>query len=195
MIQPLGHVDDHGVLAQQALELHRGAALLPDLDDVAHLHQEGGDVHPLAVHGEVAVGHQLTGLAAGHGEAQAVHHVVQAALDQGQQVLAGLAGHTGSLLIVHMELLLHDAVDKLDLLLLGQLKGILGLLLPHLTLGVAVGILLGIAHGGRGQVQGLAPLGNRLHISSHVSKTSFFQIRRGGASGGGSRCGGPGSRP
>ena len=180
MVQPLGHVHHGGVLAQQALKLHGRTALLTHLDDVAHLHQEGGDVHALAVDGEVTVGHQLTSLTAGHGEAQAIHHVVQAALDESQQILTGLAGHTGGLLVVHVELLLHDAVHELDLLLLGQLHGVLRLLSAHLTLGVAVGRLLGIAHGSGRQVQSLAPLGDGLHISSHLSKTSFIpdQTRR-----------------
>ncbi len=68
-------------------------------------HQIRRNVDLLTVHGEVGMVHQLTGLAAGHGKAQTIHHIVQTALHQAQQVLAGLAGHTGSLLIVHTELL------------------------------------------------------------------------------------------
>ena len=90
-LQPLGHQNGGGILTGQALELGGGAAGLLDLDHVARLDQIGGDIHPLAVDGEVAVAHQLTGLTAGHGEAQTVHHVVQTALHEGQQILTGLA--------------------------------------------------------------------------------------------------------
>ncbi len=154
------------------------------------LHQIGGNVDLLAVDGEVGVVHQLTGLAAGHGEAQTVHHVVQTALHQAQQVLAGLAGHTGSLLVIHTELLLQNAVDELDLLLLVELDGILALLLSHLAAGVALGLLLGIAHDGRRNAQRLAALGDRLHILSHLLIILLLPIRHDGAWGGGSHCGG-----
>ena len=61
-------------------------------DDIASLHQVGGNVDLLAVDGEVGVADQLTGLTAGSGETHTVHNVVQTALNQDQQVVAGLAG-------------------------------------------------------------------------------------------------------
>ena len=109
---------------------------------------------------------QLTGLAAGGGEAEAVDHVVQPALDQAQEVLSGVAAHALGLLVVHVELLLQNAVDELNLLLLGQLQGILGLLGAALAAGVLVGSL-GIAHGRRGDTQRSAALENRLCIFCH----------------------------
>ena len=85
--------------------------------------------------------HQLTSLAARGGEAQTVHDVVESALDQAQKNFAGVAVHSLCLFVVHSELLFQDAVDKLDLLLLGQLRAILGLLGSSLAAGVAVGLL------------------------------------------------------
>ena len=138
----------------------------------------------------MAVVNQLTGLTAGRGEAQTIHHVVQTALHQGQQVLAGLAGHTGSLLIVHMELLLQNTVDELDLLLLVELDGVLALLLSHLAAGVALGLLLGVTHDGRRNAQRLAALSDRLHILSHILLILLVPITHDDAWGGGIRCGG-----
>src|SRR5699024_974752 len=87
--------------------LHR---LLADRDDVVLLDALAGDVGPLAVDLQVAVGDQLAGLPAGAGQAGAVDDVVQAGLEDGQQVVTGLAGTVRRLLVVPEELLLHDAV-------------------------------------------------------------------------------------
>ena len=54
-LQPLGDGDQRGVLAGQALEGHGGAAALADLDDIANANQIGGDVHLLAIDGEMQV--------------------------------------------------------------------------------------------------------------------------------------------
>ena len=189
-LQPLGDVDHGRILSSQTLESYGRAAALLDLDHIAHAHQVGGDVDLVAIDSEMGVVHQLTGLTAGHGEAQTVHHVVQTALHQAQQVLAGLAGHGGSLLIVSMELLLQDAVDELDLLLLVELDGVLALLLSHLAAGVALGLLLGVTHDGRRNTQRLATLGDRLHILSHDLLILLLPITRDDAWGGGIRCGG-----
>ena len=164
-LQPLGDGDHGGILGGQALEGHGGTAALLDLDHIAHANQIGGDVDLMAIDGEMGVVHQLTGLAAGHGEAQTIHHIVQTTLYQAQQVLAGLAGHGGSLLIVSMELLLQNAIDELDLLLLVELDGVLALL------------------------QRLATLGDRLHILSHDLIILLLPITRDDAWGGGIRCG------
>ena len=106
----------------EALEQLGRTAALSNFDDIASLHQIGGDVDLLAVDGEVGVAHQLTGLTAGSGETQTIHNVIQTALNQDQQVIAGLAGSGGSALIVSVELLFQNTIDELDLLLLSQLE-------------------------------------------------------------------------
>ena len=68
--------------------------------------------------------------------------VVQTALHDLQQVLTGLAGASLSTQVSIVELLFQNAVDKLDLLLLLQLRCVLRLLLAHVAIGVAGGILL-----------------------------------------------------
>ena len=74
--------------------------------------------------------HQLTGHAPGAGEARAVHDVVQARLQDLQQVVAGLALATVGLLVVAAELPLEHAVREAGLLLLLHLQEVLGLLDP-----------------------------------------------------------------
>src|SRR5215472_5474283 len=59
-------------------------ALLADLDFVARLEQVARDVHPPAVDVDVAVLDELTRLAACDGEAEPVHHVVEAAFEESQ---------------------------------------------------------------------------------------------------------------
>ena len=78
----------------------------------------------------MAVGHQLPGLTAGRGEAEAHQDVVQAALEQPQQVLACDALLTARLAVVARELLLEHLVVALGLLLLAQLRPVLGLTHP-----------------------------------------------------------------
>src|SRR5699024_1641784 len=92
--------------------------------------------------------------------------------------LTGLAGAGSRLLKVVAELLFQHAVDKLDLLLLLQLHGILGLLFAHIAIGVAGGILLCVAQDCRRNAQGLATLCDRLRILCHNSVSSFNQTRR-----------------
>ena len=72
--------------------------------------------------------HELAGLRARCGEAQAVDDVVEARLEQAQQLLAGDAGAAGRLLVVVAELLLEQAVVAARLLLLAQLEQVLALL-------------------------------------------------------------------
>src|SRR5690606_34213016 len=91
-------------------------------------HAVGRDVHAVAVDLEVTVGHQLAGGTTGAGQTGAVDHVVQAGLEDGQQVGAGATGATSSLGVVAAELLLHDAIGEAGLLLLLQLGQVLLLL-------------------------------------------------------------------
>ena len=117
-VQPGGQSHDGSLGASQLSELRRAAAGLTDLDDITGLDEVRGDVDLLAVDGEVSVRDQLTSVAAGLSKAQTEHDVVQTALHELEQVLTGLAGHSLSLQVSVVELLLQNAVDELDLLLL-----------------------------------------------------------------------------
>ena len=68
-------VGDEGALDNQHL-----LGLGGHRDQVAGTHAEGRDVHAATVHVNVAVAHLLTSLGTGLGEAQTVHNVVQASL-------------------------------------------------------------------------------------------------------------------
>src|SRR3954465_3631045 len=116
-------------LRRVADELH-GAGVGLDGDDIAVAHLIAGDVHAAAVDRPVAVADELPRLAARRREAEADEHVVEAALEEGEQVLAGDAGLAGGPLVVVAELLLEHAVVAPRLLLLAQLDAVLGLLLP-----------------------------------------------------------------
>ena len=118
--------------------------------------------------------HQLASLTAGISKAQAINNVIQSALHVGQQHLTGVAFCAGSLVIVVTELLLLNAVDKLDLLLLSQLSSVFGLLGSSLTAGVLVGSL-GVTHCGRRNAQRSATLQDGLHILSHIVKFLLSQ--------------------
>ena len=86
----------------------------------------------------------------------------------------------------NMELLFEDAVDKLDLLLLGQLRRIFGFLDSSFTGRVLVGSLR-VAHRGGRYAQRSAALENRLCILCHYAISSF-SIKRGGVWEDGSHC-------
>ena len=116
--EPVEHVevvadDDH---------LHR---LLAEGDHLAGPHAVAGDVDPLAVDVDEAVVDELAGLGPGGRPAGAVDHVVEAQLEQAEQVLAGDAREAGGLLVGPAELALQDAVDVLGLLLLLELDQVL----------------------------------------------------------------------
>src|SRR5690349_11045795 len=104
------------------------ARLLADLDDVVLAHAVRRDVDLLAVHEEVAVAHLLAGRVTRLGEAGAVDHVVETALQDLEQVLTRLARLAVGFLVVVVELLLEDAVDAAGLLLLTELELVLRLL-------------------------------------------------------------------
>src|SRR5439155_2241459 len=110
-------------------------ALVLDRDDVAHLHLERGNVDLALVDAEVGVAHELPGLRAGVGEAEAEDHVVEALLQVLEQVLAGLAlGHRAAV-VVAAELALEQAVEALHFLFLAKLHAVLG------ELGAALAVL------------------------------------------------------
>ena len=102
--------------------------LLADVDDVVGRHLERRDVDLVTVDQEVTVHDELTGVATRAGEPGAVDHVVEAALEELEQVVTGLALATVGFLVVAEELLLHHAVGEAGLLLLLQLEEVLALL-------------------------------------------------------------------
>src|SRR5467141_2879774 len=102
------------------------ARLLLHRDHVAHLHLEAGDVDLAVVDAEVAVAHELARLGPGVGESEAEDHVVEALLEELEQVLAGLALGRAAPQVVAAELRLQEAVEALHLLLLAELHAVLG---------------------------------------------------------------------
>src|SRR5207344_1972616 len=104
--------------------------LLAHVDHVVLADLERRDVDLAAVDPEVTVRDELTGVAARAGEAGAVDHVVETALEQLQQVVTRLALPTRGLGVVVVELLLEHAVGETSLLLLTQLQEVLALLDP-----------------------------------------------------------------
>ncbi len=69
---------------------------------------------------------QLARFGTSGAEAHAIHDVVQTALEQLQQVLAGSALAAGSFLVVTAELTLQHTVDTAHFLLLAQLGAVVG---------------------------------------------------------------------
>src|SRR3954451_17843170 len=185
-------------LRRVADEIH-GAGVGLDGDDIAVAHLIAGDVHAAAVDRPVAVADELPRLAARRREAEADEHVVEAALEEGEQVLAGDAGLAGGPLVVVAELLLEHAVVAPRLLLLAQLHAVLGLLLPSAAV-VARRVRAPLDAALVGQAalaleEQLLPLAAallalRTGLSSHAGP-----LRPGAACGGGSRCALAGSRP
>src|SRR5437868_3440230 len=102
---------------------HRTRAFA-DLDLIPDLALERRDVDLAAVDLDVAMADELTGLAARHGEAEAVADVVQTGLKLLQQELAGDAGLARGLLVILAELALEGEIDTLCLLLLTKLQAV-----------------------------------------------------------------------
>src|SRR5499427_2971566 len=122
----LGHV-------QRALDAQLLSGFLTHLHDVPGLHLIGGDAHRLLVHRDGFVAHQLACLGARCRKSHAVHHIIQAALEQPQQVLAGGSGLARGLGVIVAELTLEHAVHAPQLLLLAQLQPVVGEALPTFT--------------------------------------------------------------
>src|SRR5439155_14496856 len=111
------------------------AGLLLHCDHVPDLHLEAGDVDLAVVDPEVPVPHELARLRARVGESEAEDHVVEALLEELEQVLAGLALGSAAAQVVPAELRLEQPVEALHLLLLAQLHAVLG------ELGAALAVL------------------------------------------------------
>jgi hypothetical protein len=88
------------------------SAGLAHLDDLARLEPEARPVHLLAVDREVAVHDQLAGLVDGAGQAGPVHHGVEAALQQRDHGLAGLARGAVRVLVRPAHLRLADVAQQ-----------------------------------------------------------------------------------
>src|SRR5215203_2746739 len=107
-----------------------GARPVLERDDVVRLDLVAGDVDAAAVDREVAVTNELAGLRARGGEPEPVDDIVEARLEDSEQVLARDPTDAIRLLVVGAELVLEQAVIAARLLLLAQLEQILALLDP-----------------------------------------------------------------
>src|SRR5829696_3157516 len=105
--------------------LHRSTRL--HRDHVIWTQLVRGDVHAAAIYEPVPVEDRLAGLATRRREPEPHEHVVEARLEQPEQVLTGHAGLAARLLVVVAELLLQHAVVAARLLLLAQLQAVFGL--------------------------------------------------------------------
>src|SRR5687767_4311137 len=106
---------------QRFLDAELLARALGDRDLVARLDLVGRQIDLLAVDHDRLVRDELARLRARHREAHAVDDVVEALLEDAQQVLAGVALLARRLRVDVAELALEQAVDALDLLLLAEL--------------------------------------------------------------------------
>src|SRR5262249_9917782 len=156
-------------------------------------------VHLAAVHAKMSVPHELPGLGAGGGESDAVNGVVQPALEQLQQRLAGHALGAVRHREVAPELTLEDTVHATELLLLAQLDRVLGELRRRLAVlsGRVVaaldGALVGVA--ALALEEQLEPLATAQPADGSRVACHVRLLRPGAASAAGSRCAGSGSRP
>lgn len=107
-------------------ELLAALAAAAGSDDVARLALIAGDVHDLAIHGDVAMADELAGGKAGVGKAHAEHDVVETQFEHLQEVFTS---HTFAALGFGeeaAELLLHETVLEAQLLLFSEGSAVLG---------------------------------------------------------------------
>src|SRR5215467_15931117 len=140
--------------------------------------------------------YQLAGHVPALGEPGAVDHVVEAALQNLEQVVTGLAASAGRLLVVAVELPLQHPVDPACLLLLPGLEQVLAFLgavaavLPRWVRPDLDRALRRVAFGALEEELHLlaaAKLAVRSRVPSHLS----VPLRPGAAWAGGSHYGGP----
>ena len=116
---------------------------------------------------------ELTRFTAGSCQTEAENNVVKTALDIGEEVLTGLTGHLGNLVVVYMELFFEYAVDEFDLLLLNELQAVFTLFLFHLVLAVTVRVLLVVAENCGRYAECFAALCNGRFILCHYLFEKF----------------------
>ncbi len=92
---------------------------------VAGPQQHTGNVAGVAVDLDLAVADQLAGAGPVGGPAEPMHHVVQAPLHDGQQLLAGVLRRARGQLEIAAELSFQEAVEALQLLLLAEANAVL----------------------------------------------------------------------
>ena len=143
-------------------------ALLAHANYVAGLNLVGRDVEHLAVDGDVAVEHLLTGCCAGGSDAEAVNHVVETALKELEQDFTGDALHGAGALEEVAELLLENAIGVLGFLLLAELNAVLGGL-AALVLAVLAGGIVAALEGLVLTEDGLAELACDFGLGTYVS--------------------------
>src|SRR4029079_12525121 len=135
-VHPLGQAhlrrDLHRALDAQLL-----LGLLAHRDDVAGLALVGRDGDDAVVHRDRLVRHQLARFRARRGEAHAIDHVVETALEQLQQVFTRGARAARRFDVVVRELALEHAVHAAQLLLLAQLQTVVRQALLALALDAA----------------------------------------------------------
>src|SRR5262249_33269268 len=100
------------------------------LDLVVGPTEKRRDVDLVSVHSEMAVAHQLPRLRMVGREPEPVDDVVEAPLQELEQVLARDTLHPDRLVVVTAELALGEAVDPLPLLLFAQLRAVVRQLAP-----------------------------------------------------------------
>jgi hypothetical protein len=162
-------------------------------DDVALLDAEARDVHSATVDVDQTVVDELPGLGPGAGPTGPEDDVVEALLEEAEQVLTRDALGAGGLLVEVLELALEQAVDVLGLLLLLQLHRVLRRLataratvLPR-RVGPLLESLAALLVLEDVDAESAADLDLGSGVASHC-----VSLRLGAAWGGGSRCGGQG---
>src|ERR1700733_11837201 len=139
-LEPLGETD-LGRHRQRTLNAQLLARLLADLDHFPGLDLVRGNRHDVAADVDRLVRHQLARLGARCGKTHAVDDVVQPALQELQQRLAGGPGAPRRGLVVIAKLALEHAIHAAQLLLLAQLQTVARQPLAPLALDAAGGHL------------------------------------------------------
>src|SRR3954447_23707737 len=137
-------------------------------DDFTLVDSVAGDVDALAVDVDEAVADELAGLRTRACPAGAVDDVVQALLEETQQVLTGRALQAHGLFVGVAELTLEDAVDVLRLLLLLQLGEVL-------AAGIAASGAAMRARGERTTLEGLAALVVLEDVGAESARDAHFR--------------------
>jgi hypothetical protein len=109
-------------------------ALLTELDHVAGLYLDRGDIDLAAIKSEMGVPDKLSSLITGSCEAKSINHVIEPTLKQEQKVLTRNPFPALRLFEITTKLSFQQAVDATDLLLLAELDAVVGNLGAPLTM-------------------------------------------------------------